>query len=294
MKHCLRGSEISVTDILLKSEERGYFMSKVLVINGGPRKNGNTFQIVQWAIEGVIQKGAEVEVVHLIDLNIKHCTGCNTCAIIGHCAIKDDHESVCKKLEKAEGLIICSPIYAGTCSSIIKTFEHRLANTLGFTGRFSHLCSVGITTGDFDFRSKNAKSLAGTIISSWEKPGYITGYIHKSKINNKNNLRITITKQNSPKLYLGAVKMGRKLVNDIEKDRKGKLPFIIRIVFNKIVLPGIARIMINQKEDAVYLYNLLEKRGYIDENIINKVKKKNARLKSINQYSTIEKLVFNK
>ena len=51
-------------------------MVKALFINGSPRKNFNTAQLLQKAMEGAREAGAEVEMVNLYDrnLNYKGCT----------------------------------------------------------------------------------------------------------------------------------------------------------------------------------------------------------------------------
>lgn len=51
---------------------------KALFINGSPRKNGNTAKLLQRAMEGARDAGAEVEMVNLYDhsLNYKGCMSC--------------------------------------------------------------------------------------------------------------------------------------------------------------------------------------------------------------------------
>ena len=45
-------------------------MVKALFINGSPRKNFNTAQLLQKALEGAQEAGAEVEMVNLYDRNL--------------------------------------------------------------------------------------------------------------------------------------------------------------------------------------------------------------------------------
>jgi multimeric flavodoxin WrbA len=54
-------------------------MSRVIAINGSPRKNGNTAILLQKALDGAASVGAETEIVHLVDLNYKGCTSCFAC-----------------------------------------------------------------------------------------------------------------------------------------------------------------------------------------------------------------------
>ncbi|MDR2657827.1 MAG: flavodoxin family protein, partial [Oscillospiraceae bacterium] len=70
-------------------------MSKVIAINGSPRKNGNTATLLQKAMDGAASVGAETELVHLVDLNYKGCVSCFACKRKGAkypntCSMQDD------------------------------------------------------------------------------------------------------------------------------------------------------------------------------------------------------------
>ena len=58
---------------------------KALFINGSPRKNGNTAQLLKRAMDGASEAGAEVELVNLYDrsLNYKGCMSCFACKVKG-------------------------------------------------------------------------------------------------------------------------------------------------------------------------------------------------------------------
>ena len=43
-------------------------MTKVMIINGSPRKNFNTAKLLKEAVRGAEDAGAEVEIVHLYDM----------------------------------------------------------------------------------------------------------------------------------------------------------------------------------------------------------------------------------
>ena len=55
-------------------------------------------------------KGDDVEVINTSGMKIAHCMGCNLCWLKtpGICAIKDDYESIIKKLVEAENLWLVS------------------------------------------------------------------------------------------------------------------------------------------------------------------------------------------
>jgi len=70
-------------------------MTKALFINGSPRKNGNTAQLLKRAMNGAREAGAEVELVNLYDrsLNYKGCMSCFACKI--KVAIEREKSNAC-------------------------------------------------------------------------------------------------------------------------------------------------------------------------------------------------------
>ena len=54
-------------------------MSKVMIINGSPRKNFNTAKMLKEAARGAEDAGAETEIINLYDLSFKGCISCLVC-----------------------------------------------------------------------------------------------------------------------------------------------------------------------------------------------------------------------
>ena len=82
------------TEITPSGKEK---IMKVLGLTCG-RKMSNTEILIKEALMGAEEMGAEVEIVRLLDFNIKPCTGCNSCVIdlfekagSGECIIKNIH-----------------------------------------------------------------------------------------------------------------------------------------------------------------------------------------------------------
>ena len=107
-------------------------MIKALFINGSPRKNGNTAQLLKRAMDGAREAGAEVELVSLYDrsLNYKGCMSCFACKIKGGkkgiCSFKDDLKPFLEKAIDADVLICCSPVYCHYPSANFRAFMERL------------------------------------------------------------------------------------------------------------------------------------------------------------------------
>ena len=85
--------------------------TKVLGIMGSPRKKSNTDLLLDAALEGAGQEGAEVEKVAVYDLQISPCHEMLACTRDGNCPIKDDMQSLYDKLSRADHIVFASPIF---------------------------------------------------------------------------------------------------------------------------------------------------------------------------------------
>ena len=105
-------------------------MKKIYAVNGSPRKNGNTAQLLQKALEGAASAGAEVKLIQLADLNFSGCRSCFACKKLANpspgCVLKDDLAEILQELFQADGIIMGSPIYFGAETGLYRNFLERL------------------------------------------------------------------------------------------------------------------------------------------------------------------------
>ena len=105
-------------------------MKKIFAVNGSPRKNGNTAQLLQKTLEGAASAGAEVKLIQLADLNFSGCCSCFACKKLvnpsSSCILKDDLAETLKELLHADGIIMGSPIYFGAETGLYRNFLERL------------------------------------------------------------------------------------------------------------------------------------------------------------------------
>jgi len=78
---------------------------------GSPRRRSNTEILLDKAMEGAREAGAEVEKVLVSKLKISSCLEIYACRKDGNCAIKDDMQLLYKKLLEADHIIFASPIF---------------------------------------------------------------------------------------------------------------------------------------------------------------------------------------
>ncbi len=85
---------------------------KVLGIAGSLRRNSNTLQYVEKALEVFRESDFDTTLISLRGKEIKPCNGCYDCVKKGYCTIKgDDFDDILAKMRESEGLILGSPVY---------------------------------------------------------------------------------------------------------------------------------------------------------------------------------------
>ena len=108
-------------------------MKKIMIIDGGPRKNFNTASMLQKFAEGAKSVSSEIEVktVRLYDLDYKGCMSCMACKIKGRasnvCKFKDALTPILEEIAQADGLVLGSPIYFGQITGQMQAFLERLS-----------------------------------------------------------------------------------------------------------------------------------------------------------------------
>lgn len=105
-------------------------MKKIYAVNGSFRKNFNTAQVLQRALDGAAAAGAETELINLGDYDFSSCRSCMMCKrseAVGNplCAWQDALTPVLEKLQSADGIIMGSPVYFGNASGVFRSFMER-------------------------------------------------------------------------------------------------------------------------------------------------------------------------
>jgi multimeric flavodoxin WrbA len=98
---------------------------KILAIYGSPREKGNTNVLLDHAVQGAEEAGAQVEKIVLRDLNMSPCLEIYGCKKTGRCIIEDDFQKVHDQLLACHGLMLASPIFFYTVSAHTKILMDR-------------------------------------------------------------------------------------------------------------------------------------------------------------------------
>ena len=142
---------------------------KTILLNGSPRKNWNTAQVLRSAQRGAESVGAETEYIDLFDLSYTGCRSCMACKRKGaqrcKCFWKDDISPVIDRIFAADALIVGSPIYLGDITSQLRALIERL-----------HFCALSYDdysnyfTGRVDVGIVLTMNAPRQFFDSWYKP----------------------------------------------------------------------------------------------------------------------------
>ncbi len=98
---------------------------KILVISGSPRKGGNSDTLCDQFIQGCTGQGNSAEKIYLSDYKINFCTACYACKQSGKCVQKDDMQKIIDKMEKADIIVLSTPVYFYAINGQMKTMIDR-------------------------------------------------------------------------------------------------------------------------------------------------------------------------
>ncbi len=100
---------------------------KIAVFNGSPRKE-NTAAMVEAFRDGAEAAGHEVQVLHVGQMKIGGCLGCEYCHTKGegNCVQKDDIEKILPAYKEADMVVFASPIYYFTMTAQMEAAIQRV------------------------------------------------------------------------------------------------------------------------------------------------------------------------
>ncbi len=100
---------------------------KVLMINGSPHSKGNTATALGEIARTLEAEGIESEIVWLGTKPVRGCIACGKCRGVGRCIFNDDVcNGISEKMEKADALIVGSPVYYGQPNGALMAVIQRL------------------------------------------------------------------------------------------------------------------------------------------------------------------------
>lgn len=132
---------------------------KVLLINGSPKKEGNT-AIALREVQGTLEaEGIETELIHIGNKDIRGCISCYKCGEAHRCVFDDIVNEVAEKFAVADGIVVGSPVYYASPNGTVLSFLDRLFLSSKFdktmkVGAAVAVCRRGGASATFDVLNK--------------------------------------------------------------------------------------------------------------------------------------------
>lgn len=99
---------------------------KVLMLNGSPHADGNTYTALCEMQRIFGQEGVETELLHIGNQAVRSCIACGACAEKGRCVFDDIVNETAAKFEACDGLVVGSPVYYASANATLVAFLTRL------------------------------------------------------------------------------------------------------------------------------------------------------------------------
>lgn len=148
-------------------------MGKVLLINGSPRENGNTFTVLSEVAKTLNSEGIDTEIISIGKKAVQGCIACGMCGRTGKCTFNDDLYYKVMRVVKdgIDGLIIGSPVYYGGPNGSLCALLDRVFYSLGpdlqyKPGASVVVCRRGGATAAFDRLNKYFTMMNMPLVSS--------------------------------------------------------------------------------------------------------------------------------
>lgn len=112
---------------------------KVLLVNGSPHANGNTYIALNEMVKEFEKEEIETKILHIGNQDIRGCIACRSCANSGKCVFDDAVNKAAPLFKEADGLVIASPVYYASANATLIAFLDRLF----FSTHFDKTMKVG-------------------------------------------------------------------------------------------------------------------------------------------------------
>lgn len=203
---------------------------KVVIINGSPRKEGNTSIAINEMVKVFKSEKIETEIFQIGNKNIRGCIGCGSCGSTGRCVFNDGVNEIAAAFEDADGLVVATPVYYASANGTLIACLDRLFYSSHFDKTMKVGASVvcarrGGLSATFDQLNKYFTISNMPVVSSnyWNSihggaPGEVVGDIEGLQT-------MRVLAQNMTFL-MKSIELGKKQIGLPEKEQKAFTNFI--------------------------------------------------------------------
>ena len=202
---------------------------KVLLVNGGPHKEGCTYTALKEVAETLEEEGIESEIFWVENKPIGGCIACKTCAKIGKCVFDDVVNKFVEKAKSSDAFIFGTPVHYAAASGNITGFMDRVFYSASLSGNadiFTYKPAATVisarragTTATYDQLNKYFGIMQMPIISSryWNM---VHGGTPEDVVKDEEGMQIMRILGRNMAYYLKCIKAGKEKGIELPKQEE--------------------------------------------------------------------------
>lgn len=203
---------------------------KVLIINGSPRKDGNTSLAIEEAVKIFRENGIETETVEIGIKDVRGCIACGSCYATGKCAFNDVVNETAVKFENSDALIVATPVYYASANGTVVSFLDRLFYSTHFdktmkVGAGIAVARRGGTTATFDIINKYF-TISGMPVASSQYWNGVHGRDKGEAADDKEGLQTVRTLAKNMVFLMKSIALGKEKYGLPAKEKPIRTNFI--------------------------------------------------------------------
>ena len=203
---------------------------KVLMLNGSPRKDGNTARALKEMEKVFAENGVDTEMIQVGGRDIRGCSACFYCYEHGKCVFDDIVNETAKKLEEADGLVIASPVYYASANGTLISMLDRLFYSTPFDKTMKVGASVvvarrGGCSATFDQLNKYF-TISGMPVASGQYWNSVHGNAPGEAVQDEEGLQTMRTLAKNMSFLMKSIALGKEKYGLPQKEDRAWTHFI--------------------------------------------------------------------
>ena len=203
---------------------------KILLINGSPRRNGNTAAALAEMVRVFEAEGFETETVQIGAEAIRGCVACGGCGRLGKCVFDDAVNAIAPKFEAADALIVGTPVYYASANATLTALLDRLFYSTRFdktmkVGAAVAVCRRGGASTAFD-RLNKYFTISGMPVASSQYWNSVHGAAPGEAVEDGEGLQTMRTLARNVGFLVKSIALGKEAFGLPEKEKRIGTNFI--------------------------------------------------------------------
>ena len=203
---------------------------KVLMLNGSPHANGNTYTALHEMEKVFADQKIETEIIQVGNQAVRSCVACGSCMEKGKCVFDDAVNAAAAKFEACDGLVVGSPVYYASANATLVAFLTRLFYSTHFDKRMKVGAAVvaarrGGLSATFDELNKFF-TISGMPVASGQYWNSIHGRLQGEAAQDAEGLQTMRSLARNMTFLMKSIALGREQLGLPEKEEPVRTNFV--------------------------------------------------------------------